>query len=209
LALNMILYEQQLCSSPTMAFYIGSYEESLNFAAKVAGHLDAIGSQYLVEPSDDALFVRNSAQKVLTFNGSKVISSSSLRNPWTLAVSKGASNLEAVVESFPSFNVHGRRRFLEMVVLDSADRLAAFVAQLPGMNAFRGVDKVQTVGIALPEELRNEVLWSLAPSGIYRFVPVEDMFMRSATEPYDGMPMAALFTYAVYQREKPSKEEIG
>lgn len=209
LALNMILYEQQLCSSPTLAFYIGPYEESLRFAAKVRDHLDAIGSQYPVEPSNDALFVRNSAQKVLMFHGSKVMSSSSPRNPWTLVVSKGASNLEAAVESFPSFNVHGRRRFLEMVVLDSTDRLASFVAQLPHMNAFRGVDKVQTVGTALPEDLRNEVLWSLAPSGIYRFVPVEDMFLRSATEPYDGMPMAALFTYAVYQRQTPSKEEPG
>ncbi len=209
LALNMILYEQQLCSSPTLAFYIGPYPESLRFAIKVRDHLDAIGLQYPVEPSNDALFVRNSAQKVLTYHGSKVMSSSSLKNPWTLAVSKGTSNLEAVVESFPSFNVHGRRRFLEMVVLDSTDRLAAFVAQLPNMSAFRGVDRVQTVGTALPEDIRKELLWSLTPSGIYRFVPIEDMFMRSATEPYDGIPMAALFTYAVYQRETPSKEEMA
>jgi hypothetical protein len=209
LALNMILYEQQLCSSPTLAFYIGSYEESLRFAAKVRDHLDAIGSQYPVEASNDALFVRNSAQKVLMFHGSKVLSSASLKNPWTLAVSRKTSNLEAAVESFPSFNVHGRRRFLEMVVLDSTDGLARFVELLPSMNAFRGVDKVQTVGMALPEELRREVLWSLAPSGVYRFVPIEDMFMRSAIEPYDGMPMAALFTYAVYQREAPSKEEMA
>jgi hypothetical protein len=209
LALNMILYEQQLCSSPTLAFYIGSYEESLRFAAKVRDHLDSIGSQYPVEASNDALFVRNSAQKVLMFHGSKVLSSTSLKNPWTLAVSRRTSNLEAAVESFPSFNVHGRRRFLEMVVVDSTDGLARFVEHLPSMKAFRGVDKVQTVGTALPEELRREVLWSLAPSGVYRFVPVEDMFMRSATEPYDGMPLASLFTYAVYQRQMPTKEEMA
>jgi hypothetical protein len=145
----------------------------------------------------------------MAFHGSKVLSSSSLKNPWTLAVSRGASNLEAAVESFPSFSLHGRRRFLEMVVLDSADRIAPLVAKLPAMNAFRGVDKVQTVGMALPEDLRNEVLWSLSPSGICRFVPIEDMFMRSASEPYDGMPLAALFTYAVYQRQAPAKEEVG
>jgi hypothetical protein len=207
LALNMILYEQQLCSSPTMAFFIGGYEESLRFASLVRDHLDAIGSQYPIEQSNDALFVRNSAQKVMLFQGSKVLRSSSLQNPWTLVMSNGRSNLEAAVESFPSFNVHVRRRFLEMVVLNSTNKLAALVAQLPSMKAFRDVDKVQTMGMALPDDLRNEVLWSLSPSGIYRFVPIEDMFMRSASEPYDGIPLASIFTYAVYQREKSSVKE--
>ncbi len=205
LALNMILYEQQLCSSPTLAFYVGPYEEALRFAALARNHLEAIGSQYAVEPSDDALFVRNGAQKVLTFHGSRVMSSSSPKNPWTLAVSKADSNLEAVVESFPSFNLHGRRRFLEMIVLDSTDRIAPIIARLPSMTAFHGIDKVQTIGMALPDDMRDEVLWSLSPSGVYRFVPIEDMFMRSAVEPYDGMPLAALFTYAVYQRQAPTK----
>ena len=209
LALNMILYEQQLCSSPTMAFYVGSYEDSLHFATLVRDHLEAIGSLYQVAPSDDALFVRYGAQKVMAFHGSKVMSSSSPKNPWTLAVSKGSSNMEAAVESFPSFGLHGRRRFLEMIVLDSVDLIAPLVAKLPSMSAFRRVDRVQSVGMALPEDLRDEVLWSLTPSGVYRFVPIEDMFMRSATEPYDGMPLAALFTYAVYQRQTPSKEELG
>jgi hypothetical protein len=173
----------------------------------VRDHLDAIGSQYPIEQSNDALFVRNSAQKVMLFQGSKVLRSSSLQNPWTLVMSNGRSNLEAAVESFPSFNVHVRRRFLEMVVLNSTNKLAALVAQLPSMKAFRDVDKVQTMGMALPDDLRNEVLWSLSPSGIYRFVPIEDMFMRSASEPYDGIPLASIFTYAVYQREKSSVKE--
>jgi hypothetical protein len=203
LALNMVLYEQQLCSSPTVGIYLGRFEGALRFASMVRSHLESIGSFYPVDPSDDALFVVNSARRVLALKGSKVLQSESIKNPWTLAVTKGSSNLDSVVASFPSFNVHGRRRFLELVAVDSIEGAAALVASIPGMAAFAGIDKVQTIGLSVPEELREEALWALASTGAYRIVPIGDMFMRSATEPYDGITLASLFTYAVYQRRSP------
>ena len=203
LALNMVLYEQQLCSSPTMGIYIGNYEQALAFASMVRSHLESIGSSYPVDPSDDALFVTNSARRVLVLKGSKVLQSDSTQNPWTLAISKGSSNLDSVVASFPSFNVHGRRRFLELVVVGSVEAAAATVERVPGMAAYKGIDKVQTIGLAVPLDQREEALWALASTGAYRIVPVEDMFMRSAVEPYDGIALASLFTYAVYERNRP------
>jgi hypothetical protein len=203
LALNMVLYEQQLCSSPTIGAYVGSYQGATAFAAMVRDHLEAVGSGFVVEPSNDALFVTNSARKVLAFKGSKVLASRSTRNPWTLAVSQRGSNLDAVVASFPSFSVHGRRRFLELVVVEDMAQAAALVARVPCMEAYKGIDKVQTVGLSIPEGMRNEALWALPPTGAYRMVPIEDMFMRSAAEPYDGTPLASLFTYAVYERRRP------
>lgn len=203
LALNMILYEQQLCSSPTIGVYIGGYEKALRFATMVRSHLESIGSQYPIDPSNDALFVANSARKVLAFKGSKVLQSESTHNPWTLAVTKGSSNLDSVVASFPSFNVHGRRRFLELVVVESLEGAASVIKSIPSMAAFAGIDKVQTVGLSLPESMREEALWALASTGVYRIVPIEDMFMRSASEPYDGMTLASLFSYAVYERRIP------
>jgi hypothetical protein len=71
------------------------------------------------------------------------------------------------------------------------------------MASFNGIDKVQTVGVSLTEKDREEALWSFASSGAYRLVPIEDMFMRSASEPYDGTTLASLFTYAVYERRRP------
>lgn len=203
LALNMVLYEQQLCSSPTIGVYVGDYERALRFASQVRSHLESIGAGFEVDPSNDALFVTNSARKVMVLKGSKVLQSASVENPWTLAVSKGRSNMEAVVASFPSFNVHGRRRFLEMVVVEDVEKAAGIVRSVPAMTAFKGVDKVQTVGLSLPEEQRKEALWALSSTGIYRIVPIEDMFMRSSAEPYDGIALASLFTYAVYERRSP------
>ena len=203
LALNMVLYEQQLCSSPTFGAYVGSQEAARRFASSVRDHLDAIGLGFKLEPSDDALFVTNSARKVLSFKGSKVLASKSTENPWTLAVSAGHSNLDEAVASFPSFSVHGRRRFLELVVVDDVQKAAELVRRVPSMSAFRGVDKVQTIGLSLPEGKREEALWALSSSGVYRIVPVPDMFMRSSAEPYDGVALASLFTYAVYERRRP------
>jgi len=202
LALNMVLYEQQLCSSPTMAVFVGPKHRALQFAEMVSKHLDSIGSQFPLDPPTEALFVLNSARKVLQFKGSKVLQSQDNRNPWTLAVSKERSLLDEAVRSFPSFGVHGRRRFVEMVVVDDVEKAAALVRSVGSMLSYKGVDKVQTVGLALPEGQREELLWSLASSGVYRLVPLEDMFMRSAAEPYDGVALASLFTFAVYERER-------
>jgi hypothetical protein len=169
----------------------------------VRSHLEAIGSHYPVEPSNDALFITNSARKVLVLKGSKVLHSERTDNPWTLAISKGSSNLDSVVSSFPSFNVHGRRRFLELVVVEDVESAADLIKRVPNMASFNGIDKVQTVGVSLTEKDREEALWSFASSGAYRLVPIEDMFMRSASEPYDGTTLASLFTYAVYERRRP------
>jgi len=207
LALNMLLYEQQLCSSPTLAVFIGPYQGAIEFARSVRAHLQRVGEQYRTSPSDDALFVTNSARRVMQLRGSTVFASSDLDNPWTIAVSKEQSNLDKAVISFPSFNVHGRRRFIEVIAVSDVEKAARIVNSVPQMQAFQGIDKVQTVGLALPEKLREEVLWELAPSGVFRFVPLEDMYMRSAVEPYDGVALASLFTYAVHERKHQAHRE--
>jgi hypothetical protein len=202
LALNMLLYEQQLCSSPTLAVFVGTFEGAEGFARRVKEHLRRIGEQYKTSASDDALFVTNSARRVMQFHGSTLFASPDLDNPWTIAVSKERSNLDKAVASFPSFSVHGRRRFIEIVSVLDVERAAQIVVGVPRMQAFLGIDKVQTVGLAVDEGYREKVLWALAPSGIYRFVPLEDMYMRSAIEPYDGVALASLFTYAVHERRR-------
>lgn len=46
LALEMILYDQQLCSSPTQAAFTGTRQELQLFAEKLAFSLDRIGREY-------------------------------------------------------------------------------------------------------------------------------------------------------------------
>ncbi|MEM4736697.1 MAG: hypothetical protein QXD41_02380 [Nitrososphaeria archaeon] len=45
-------------------------------------------------------------------------------------------------------------------------------------------------------------LENVAKTGVYRIVPLADMFMRSAIEPYDGTILASAFTNTIYYRNK-------
>lgn len=74
LAFNMILYDQRLCSSPTMAAFVGSWEGAVKFVERVGRHLDIIGSEYELEVSEDFHYVLQSVRRILQTRGSKVTS---------------------------------------------------------------------------------------------------------------------------------------
>jgi hypothetical protein len=200
LAHNMVLYEQQLCSSPTIGAFVGTAEEAVGFAHMVAAELDSFGSQHPVATTPDGLFIRASSLRVMELKGSVVLWSKDLRNPWSLVVSESNSKLADALLSFPGFGFHGRRRFLELVIVDDLLEAAKLISAVPTMKGFEGIDKVQTVGFALGEEERALAEGLLAAKGIYRAVPVEDMYIRDPEEPYDGMFLASLFSYGMYCR---------
>lgn len=200
LAANMVLYNQQLCSSPTTAIFIGSHGEALEFAESTARELDAIGGQFPMPVSDGAAFALQSARRLLRFRGSAVISSQDPGNLWTLVVSDGASAMDDIVASLPEFALHARRRFLEIISVRDEEAAVRLVGSIPSMRAFSGIDRVQTVGLALSEGKAAGVAERLAGAGVYRIVPLDDMSMRSPSEPYDGVAIPSSFTYAVYRR---------
>lgn len=205
LARNMVLYDQQLCSSPTLALFIGDLSDALEFADDVAVALDRIGSGARIGVSDDHLFVLNSVRKVMLYQGAHVLASQDGENPWTLAVSERPA-LDQAVTSFPMFGIHARRRFLEIVV-GSMDDVPAAVANMPHRNGFHGIDGVQTIGMAMDLKDSTALAEDLLDHGVFRIVPLEDMYMRGAAEPYDGIGLASLFTYAVYRRDSPLGEQ--
>lgn len=202
LALNMVLYDQQLCSSPTMAAYVGSPDEAQAFMVELAAALDRVGSGYPLEIGEGRLYTLQNVRRALTMRGSRVTSSADPANPWTLCLSEGGGRLKEVVGFFPEFNLYARRRFLEVVRVDTLEEAAALIRALPGDPAFRGVDKVQTVGAAVREGSLPGLLDLMAWAGVYRVVPLGDMYMRSSVEPYDGVSLPESFTYRVYHRSR-------
>lgn len=202
LALNVILYDQQLCSSPTMAVFIGSWNIAMEFTERVGKFLDDIGSGYRFESKDDYYYMLQSVRRVLQMKGSKVYCSNKPDNMWTLILSRGESHLEDALAYFPAFNIYNRKRFLEIVVVDSVEKAIQQVVNLSSNVAFTGVDGVQTVGLAVEEAERERLLEGLADVGVYRITPIEDMYMRSPVEPYDGVFLASTLTYTTYSRKK-------
>ncbi|NLT36616.1 MAG: aldehyde dehydrogenase family protein [Methanomassiliicoccus sp.] len=202
LAENMVLYEQQLCSSPTLGAFIGTKDEAVDFASKVAAHLQEIGTKHATAQSDDLGFIRASSLRIMELCGSTVLRSKDGSNPWSIAVTPGGSVLDEALISFPAYGPHVRRRFMELVVVSDTATAVDLIARLPGMKAYQGVDKVQTVGLSLSEHQHAEAKAALLATGAYRLVPLDDMYRRDPAEPYDGSPLASLFAYAMYHRAR-------
>ncbi len=200
LALNMVLYDQQLCSSPTQAVFVGSMEKATEFAAAVGMALDEISKDIPLRAPKGSQFTLQSARKMLLFKGSKIFSSKDKDNPWTIVVSRQKSALEDIMMSLPEFNIFNRRRFIEIIVVDELDLSIDIIKDVPKRMAFFGVDKVQTVGLSLSIDNEKRILQKLAHTGIYRVTQLEDMFVRRSAEPYDGINIASIFTYMVYYR---------
>lgn len=208
LAMNILLYDQQLCSSPTQAAFIGSMEAAKRFCAMVGSELDALGKGMAMGMSDDGAFILQCSRKYVQFAGGRVFSSNDTDNMWTITLSESVSDLDEASQSYGPLAFHNRRRFLEVIRVDDNERVIDLIGDLPDNNAYRGADKVQTIGLAVSAARKEALMPSLPSTGAYRIVPLEDMFMRSPLEPYDGMDMAKLFTYGVYQRDTSLGKEV-
>ena len=208
LALNMVMYDQQLCSSPTQAAFIGSRQEAESFCRLTAQHLDRIGAGSDMGISDDGAFLLQCGRRYVQFAGGKVFQSNNQKNMWTISLSEGISDLDEAASSYAPLAFHNRRRFLEIVRVDDVEAALALVADLPLNSAFRGADRVQSVGLAVSGTNRDKLLAGLPATGAFRIMPVDDMFMRSPLEPYDGMQMAEIFTHRVYMRDRSIRPEV-
>ncbi|MEM2661071.1 MAG: aldehyde dehydrogenase family protein [Nitrososphaeria archaeon] len=201
-AYNIILYDQQLCSSPTSAIFIGSTENALDFAVKVTRHLDEIGGEYRISLSESENIILHGVRRSLQLNGANVFYSKNFDNPWTVVVSKEKNALDSVIKYFPQYNIYRRKRFIEIQVVDNVEKVFHEIERVPLREAFKGVDKVQTVGLAVSQKNLEHILENVVKTGVYRIVPLADMFMRSAIEPYDGTILASAFTNTIYYRNK-------
>jgi len=198
LALEVVLYEQQLCSSPTQAAFIGTPQEAREFAAMLAEALDRVGAEYPLhlDSIPYPLFV---LRRTLELAGARVLASDNPKNPWTLVLAEGSSALGRVPRS-SLIPLYARRRFLEIVAVDSIEQALRLIASLPGNPAYAGVDRVQTLAVAVSRERLEWVLRNLYRLGVYRVVPLGESYLRTPAEPYDGSYLPSAFTYTAYVR---------
>jgi hypothetical protein len=198
LALEMVLYDQQLCSSPTQATFIGTRQELQLFAEKLASSLDRIGREYPIkmESLPYHLFV---LRRSLELAGAKVIASQDPSNPWTIVLSEEKSLL-ATLPRNSLLPLYARRRFLEIIRVSSIKEALNLVAELPSNPAYEGVDRVQTLSLAVSREKLQEIMQNIYWTGVYRVVPLGESYLRTPSEPYDGTFIPSAFTFTSYIR---------
>ncbi|MEM4629387.1 MAG: acyl-CoA reductase [Zestosphaera sp.] len=202
LAREVLMYDQQLCSSPTMALFVGSYEKAVQLAREVSKYLDVMGGSHKIEVSEGWLYKLNTLRKSLEFQGAKVFKSSNPENPYTIVVSEGKSSFSGL--RLVPLEFHSRRRFLELVVVSDLRECVRLIRELPKVAGYSGVDKVQTVAFWVDREKVDSYVKELVSTGVYRVVPLGESFLRTPNEPYDGEYIPRYFTYTVYLRVKKS-----
>lgn len=198
LAIEMVLYDQQLCSSPTQAAFIGSFSEALEYADALCEALDKVGREYPLnlESIPYPLFV---LRKSVELVGAKVYASNDPANPWTLVLSEGKPLLDKVPQSV-LIPLHARRRFLELVVVETLSDALKLVESLPVNPAYAGIDRVQTLSLAVCEDTLKRIAEALSLLGVYRVVPLGESYLRTPAEPYDGFYLPSVFSYTAYVR---------
>ncbi len=201
LAKNILLYDQQLCSSPTEGVFVGGWAEAVEFVNRVGKRLDELTEKLPPKLTESHAYIIEAVRRSLQFKGSMVFESASSPS-WTIALSKSRSILDDAIQAFPEFGLHARRRFIEIIVVENYEDALEMIEGLPKRKSFRGIDGVQSVGLSVSDDVRERLCKGLAERGIFRILPLEDMYMRSALEPYDGMNLAQAFTYAVYRRDR-------
>ena len=194
LALNIDLYEGKTCNSPSEGLYIGTFEQAVDFGAQVAEELKYFDSKLQPVKVGDGLTAQtNKMRSELRKRGSRVFGSEDAGR-WTVAISEEPT-VQKIHEEGLEFNMHNRPRFIEIITCSTLDDVASRIKELKNTPCYSGlIDGVQTVGHAMEHEFVDRLADKLQ-GHVYRIVPVQEVFLRTAYEPSDdGLYLAREFT---------------
>ncbi|MEM0506989.1 MAG: aldehyde dehydrogenase family protein [Thermosphaera sp.] len=201
LAWDIVIYDQQLCSSPSYVIFIGSTNKALEFAKVLGKFLDEVGALFPKKVGEGELYNLISMRKRLEVEGAYVLYSKNLENPWTIAVTSSWRRFNNNPYQFK--NDWGfRKRFAEILVVENIGDLKTIISSLMEELANQGVDKFQTVAMSLNDKNYASAISALSLFGVYRIVPIGESFLRTPVEPYDGEFLPRYFTYSLYIRRK-------
>jgi hypothetical protein len=206
LALNIDLYEGKACNSPTECLYIGAFEQAVEFGAQVAEELKMLDLKLKpIEVSDGLSAQTHKMRSELRKRGSRVFGSEDAGR-WTLVISEEPT-VQQIHEDGLNFDMYSRPRFIEIITCSTLDVVTTRIKKLKNTACYSGlIDGVQTVGHAMSPELIDK-LANILLGHVYRIVPVQEMFLRTAHEPSDGLYAARELTRpGPYIRKTPALE---
>ncbi|MCX8209056.1 MAG: acyl-CoA reductase [Sulfolobales archaeon] len=195
LARDVVLYDQQLCSSPTLAVLIGSRNSLVVFLKTLSRALDEVGDKFPVELSEGSFYRLHSFRKSLELDGVGVVYSRSARNPWTVVV-RNLGELERAPLTWSTYS----RRVLEVMSIENPSDLGKVLELQTRRLRKSGIDGIQTVSYAVSRYRLEEIVKTLAKFNVYRVVPLGESFLRTPAEPYDGEFIPKYYTRTIYLR---------
>ncbi|RLG54641.1 MAG: hypothetical protein DRO00_00595 [Thermoproteota archaeon] len=202
LAEAIVYYDQQLCSSPTEASFIGGFDAAKEFADELGRALEELTKDFPIEKSEYEANLVQRARNKLRMSGSYVIVPLDGGPAWTVAVSNRQSNLDRVFPSIKEFKLEVRRRFIEIIAVESERDVIERLKSLKEKEPFSSIMGIQSVGLAVPDTVFEVITPILTEAGVHRIVPIRDMHLRSPIEPFDGKHMAREFINILYVRKE-------
>ena len=190
----MTLFGQQLCSSPTEAYFVGDRGSVEVFAAELAGELARSGEARTRVLSDAQAVLLNRVRDRCEEYGSTVLTPPRQASGWTVVVSTARS----VFAQFPPglvLPISERHGFLELIAVSDINGVADHIASLPAAPCHAAIRQVQTIlrFAHLPDAQRLVGLLR-ERGGVYRVVPPDHVGRRHPLEPFDGQHLVSLFT---------------
>jgi hypothetical protein len=194
LAAAVLAMGQQLCSSPTEAYFVGDPAAAEAFARQLAGALEAAGGSGDRDPGEGSAMLLDRVRNRCEELGSTVLLPASEDASWTVVVSAGRSAFTRLPAAC-ALPIHSRSGFLEIISLPDLAGVADHIAALPSAPCHGEIARVQTIlRLARLDELRQIMRSLRGRGGVYRAVPPEYVVFRHALEPLDGQHLIALLT---------------
>jgi hypothetical protein len=193
----LVVMGQQLCSSPTEAYFVGSREQAEAFADAVADQLRDIAPRHARDATDAYALRLDRLRDRAADLGSLVMAPPDGAGDWTLIVSDKASVFPELPADL-AVGIHDRFGFVELVVLPDIESVGQHIRALPEAPCHGAANKVQTVLRLITKAQAAELVRVLRPGRcVYRVVPPEFVARRHPLEPLDGQHLVSLLTRQV------------
>lgn len=204
MAREMILYDQQLCNSPTFTVFIGKLEEAISFAKMIGEELNRLSEEFPINPGEERLYRLLTIRKMFELEGKYVFYSMSPKNPWTITIDKFKGDLHTIKE----VDFYSRRRFMEIIVVEKISIVKDVFQKLLELLIKIGMDGFQTVSTILDDKDMDYISKALLNHRVYRFVPLGESLLRTPLEPFDGEFLPRYFTYPLYIRSNRLLDDL-
>jgi len=189
LAFNMAIFEQKLCSSPTEAYFIGSYGKALKFAQAIAKKMPIYNKRFPHNPGDLAYKTQLARNLIGRESNSIMMVTKSREADYTIVLSNKSSVTDKVGRQTFKLHAQSRVKYLELIVVDNLMEAVENAETLPNRICYEGIEGLNTIGYHMkPQDAK--IFMGLA----HRIVPIEGIFGRSSHEPSDGRYIAREYT---------------
>ena len=187
---------QQLCSSPTEGYIINDNNKEIeaNFFNGLVKNIEGNYSEF-----NDYEINYFKLDRMVTYaqdNNSQVFISKKLGNKVSIIKSRDFSVFKKINPNI-NLSIHERRNFLELIELESFNKLYNLISDINKNDSHKEIKKIQTILVFGDKNFLKETFELAKKIGAYRIVDADYIFKRHPFEALDGKHLVNEFTYQI------------